>query len=123
MVFRQQRSHAPTECFASLVQSGQASGGVQPPDLGAAEDMPPRDFVCGLDENGHAVIGIEERPAQDGADTTYLMRIDQADDLYAHVVLRNLEALTAEPHRFHGLPTARFWRSTLVWTNSMILWR
>ena len=61
--------------------------------LGAAEDMPPRDFVCGLGENGHAVISIEERPAQDGADTTYLMRIDQADDLYAHVVLRNLEAL------------------------------
>ncbi|MCP5373144.1 MAG: trypsin-like peptidase domain-containing protein [Hyphomicrobiales bacterium] len=80
-------------CDRAVGASGLGRRLARRPIMAAARAVTLRDFVCGLDARGHRVAEVADGPDTDDGADTLLMKISQADQVYAFITLRELEAL------------------------------
>lgn len=84
-----------TICDGAVKRAGLSSADKKESVLGADQGMTLREFVCGLDEQGHQVREIAS-PGSLAVDGGYTMRVFQSNGEFVHVRLRKIEALPGQ---------------------------
>ena len=84
-----------TVCDGAVKRSGISSADKKESILGSDQGMKLRDFICGLDEQGHQVSELAS-PGSLGVKGGYTMKVFQSNGEFAHAKLRKIEALPGE---------------------------
>ena len=84
-----------TVCDGAVKRAGLSSADKKEGILGADQGMTLRDFICGLDEQGHQVSEIAS-PGTLEVKGGYTMRVFQSNGEFVHARLRKIEALPGQ---------------------------